>query len=87
MKRILFATAVCGALLPTGLGMAASASAAPARSSAADTVADLRAQGYSVQVNGSRNGPLSECSVNNIRTMGNTTAFVDLSCPHVYIDD
>jgi len=87
MKRLVFATAVCAALAPATIGMAANASAAPARSSAADTVADLRAQGYSVQVNGSRNGPLSECSVNNIRTMGSTTAFVDLSCPHVYIDD
>jgi hypothetical protein len=87
MKRLVFATAVCGALLPATFGVAATASAAPARSSAADTVADLRAQGYSVQINGSRNGPLSECSVNSVRTTANTTVYVDLSCPHVYIDD
>ena len=50
----------------------------------------LRSQGYNVQINGSRNGPLTNCSVNAVREMSNDplrTVFVDLSCPHEYIDD
>ncbi len=90
MKRHLFATAACAALAPVTLGLAGNAVAAPAGSSASDTIRELRSQGYSVQINGSRNGPISECSVNAIRGMSDDpteTVYVDLSCPHVYIDD
>ncbi len=48
--------------------MAATASAAPAgASSVEETIYDLRTQGYTVQLNGTRNGPLSNCSVDSVR--------------------
>ena len=75
---------------PASIALAGNAFAAPAGSSATDTIQDLRAQGYSVQVNGSRNGPISECAVNAVRGLSDdttATVYVDLSCPHVYIDD
>lgn len=90
MKRYLFATATIAALAPVTIGLAGNAVAAPAGSSATETIRELRSQGYSVQVNGSRNGPISECSVNAVRGMTDdptATVYVDLSCPHVYIDD
>lgn len=72
----------------TVLGAAPMAFAAPSgTASAAETVDDLRAQGYSVQVNGTRNGPLSNCSVEAIRGLSDTpgsTVYVDLSCPFEY---
>ncbi|MCV7433113.1 hypothetical protein [Mycolicibacterium bacteremicum] len=69
---------------------APAASAAPSGpASAAETVADLRAQGYSVQVNGTRNGPLSNCSVDAVRgpytRSPGATVYVDLSCPAEYM--
>jgi hypothetical protein len=90
MNRYLYATAACSALLPAAIGLAGNAFAAPAGSSAADTIQELRNQGYSVQINGSRNGPLSACSVSSVRNASGepgSTVFVDLSCPHEYIED
>jgi hypothetical protein len=60
--------------------------------SAADTIADLRDEGYDVQINwvrGMSNDPLSECwttGVNNPNRSGGppigfTTVYVDVACP------
>ncbi|MGW0162928.1 hypothetical protein ACWDUN_26760 [Mycobacterium sp. NPDC003323] len=78
------------ALAAAALVSAPTASAAPSGpASAAETVADLRAQGYSVQVNGTRNGPLSNCSVEAVRgpysDRPGETVYVDLSCPAEYM--
>ncbi|AQA03864.1 hypothetical protein BVC93_17125 [Mycobacterium sp. MS1601] len=90
MKRHLYATLSFAAVIPAAIGLAGNAFAAPSGSSATTTIQELRSQGYNVQINGSRNGPLSQCSVNAVRPLSNDalrTVYVDLSCPHVYIDD
>jgi len=90
MKRYLFATLAASAVVAPALALAGNATAAPSGTSATSTVQQLRSQGYNVQINGSRNGPLTNCSVNAVREMSNDplrTVFVDLSCPHEYIDD
>lgn len=84
-----FTTAALIGLSATFVAAAPIASAAPAGpQSAAETVNDLRAQGYSVQVNGTRNGPLSNCSVDAVRgpytDKPGAAVFVDLSCPFEY---
>lgn len=88
MPKILMSSLAFMALATGSLGIAAAASAAPSgTASAAETVEDLRAKGYSVQVNGTRNGPLSNCSVESVRGMSDTpgaTVYVDLSCPAEY---
>ncbi|ANE80160.1 hypothetical protein A7U43_13295 [Mycobacterium adipatum] len=88
MHKTRFVTAGLIALSATVLGTAPAAFAAPSgTASAAETVEDLRAQGYSVQVNGTRNGPLSNCSVESVRGLSDTpgsTVYVDLSCPAEY---
>ncbi len=80
-----------GAIVLTAavFGPVSPASAAPSGStSAAETIEGLRAKGYSVQVNGTRNGPLSNCSVDAVRgpfsTTAGSTVYVDLSCPAEY---
>ena len=60
--------------------------------SAADTIADLQAQGYEVQINwvtGYNRAPLSRCSVSAIHnpdlsgtTTTSTTVYVDVVCPN-----
>ena len=89
MQKILMASAAFVALTAGSFGMAATASAAPAGASTVEkTIYDLRAQGYTVQVNGTRNGPLSNCSVDSVRGTSNeapgATVYVDLSCPAEY---
>lgn len=88
MQNLLISTAAAITLAAGTIGLAATASAAPSGSPAADTIADLRAQGYTVQVNGTRNGPLSNCSVEAVRGTSNeapgATVYVDLSCPAEY---
>lgn len=88
MQNLLISTAAAITLAAGAIGLAATASAAPSGSPAADTIADLRAQGYTVQVNGTRNGPLSNCSVEAVRGTSNeapgATVYVDLSCPAEY---
>lgn len=88
MLKTHFVAAGFIALTATVLGTAPAAFAAPSgTASAAETVEDLRAQGYSVQVNGTRSGPLSNCSVESIRGMSDdpgATVYVDLSCPAEY---
>jgi len=90
MKRYLFATLAAAAVAPTAIALAGNATAAPSGTSATSTVQQLRSQGYNVQINGSRNAPLTNCTVNAVRPMANDplrTVFVDLSCPAEYIDD
>ena len=73
------------ALAVPALGLAAPASAAPTGgTSAVDTVAALQQQGYSVQLNGIADVPLSECidkDVHGLSDVRPTTAYVDISCP------
>ena len=51
--------------------------------SAADTISDLKSQGYTVSINwvsGSPDIPLSECSVTGIDTAAAPTAYVSVEC-------
>jgi hypothetical protein len=51
--------------------------------SAADTISDLKAQGYTVRINwvsGTPDIPLSECSVTGIDTAAAPTASVNVEC-------
>jgi hypothetical protein len=89
MQKILLATATFMTLTAGSFGLAATASAAPAGGSAQQTIDDLRSQGYSVRVNGTYNGPLSNCSVGSVReassgTSGGKTVYVDLNCQAEY---
>ena len=96
MKRIIFGTAVAGVLAAGSVALASTAAAAPlGGSSASDAVNQLRAQGYSVQLNlnGPRDVPLSECTVNGVHGLPAaapvgggqatqfTTVYVDVNCP------
>ncbi|WNG83251.1 hypothetical protein C6A86_006185 [Mycobacterium sp. ITM-2016-00316] len=90
MKKTLISAATFITLAVTAFGMASTASAAPSGASATETVEDLRARGYNVQVNGTRSGPLSNCSVDAVRGMSSdapgSTVYVDLSCSTEYMD-
>jgi hypothetical protein len=67
MKRSLVKLAVFGAMSAAGLGFAGTAVAVPfGGSNAADAVATLQSQGFSVQLNGSVNVPLSRCTVTGV---------------------
>ncbi|WP_029372015.1 hypothetical protein [Mycobacterium sp. UM_WWY] len=92
-KRALFA--ITAATVGISLGYAAGAAADPraGAQSAADTIGDLTAQGYNVQINwvsGVSNEPLARCKVTAVhnpdRSPGavpaNTTVYVDVSCPN-----
>lgn len=82
-------SAAIGAIGAAALGFAGNAAAAGNGSggqSAADTVNSLQASGYNVQLNGTADVPLSECTVTDIHGLsGNpqafTTVYVDISCP------
>lgn len=92
MKKTIYVIAATSAMATAAMGLAAPALAAPSGNSAVDqTVNELRSQGYSVQLNGTRNGPLSGCSVEGVRGLSSdgapSTVYVDLSCPTEYIDD
>lgn len=74
-----------------GLASATGAIAAPSGGgSATDVVNDLRAQGYKVHLNGTRGGPLVNCTVESIRELAGPatidTVFVDVTCPSRYSD-
>ncbi len=72
--------AAAGVLAFSALAIAAEADAAPSGvGSAADTVNDLRADGYTVEVNGAVNRSLSECTVTGVHP--GTTVYVDIACP------
>ena len=79
MKFAISAVAT-GALALGALGFAADAAAAPSGvGSAADTVKDLQADGYTVQINGAVNRSLSECTVTGVHP--GSTVYVDIACP------
>lgn len=66
----------------------AAAAAPTGTGSAGDVVASLKAQGYNVMINGTPEGPLSECTVTGVhnpdvagRAIGFTTVYVDVDCP------
>ncbi|MGU3499565.1 hypothetical protein [Mycobacterium sp. C31M] len=89
MQKLRLSTAALIGVSASLLAAAPIASAAPAGpQSATETVNNLRAQGYNVQVNGTRNGPLTNCSVDAVRGPNSDrpgeTVFVDLSCPFEY---
>jgi hypothetical protein len=89
MQKIILATATFMTLAAGSFGLAAAASAAPAGSSAQQTVDDLRTKGYDVRVNGTYNGPLTECSVGSVREVAGAseqakTVYVDLDCQAGY---
>ena len=95
MKNFVITTGAAAALTAAALGVAGAATAAPSGlGSASDVVQSLRDQGYNVLINGTRLGPLSECSVTGIhnpaastpldasgRVTQFTTVYVDISCP------
>jgi hypothetical protein len=93
-------TATVGALAAVGLVLAGAATAASTvDGSAQDTISSLQAEGYSVQVNGTANDPMTECTVTGVTGLSDsnvdaagrlldptkfTTAHVDISCPDVH---
>jgi hypothetical protein len=92
-KRLV--SAMIAAAIGLSLGYAAGAAADPQAGarSAADTISDLTAQGYNVQINwvsGVSSEPLSRCKVTAVHnpdrsggiTPSNTTVYVDVSCPN-----
>ena len=100
MKMLTIATVVAGAVAAAAaaaLGPAGAASAVVPSGSAADVVKALQDQGYSVQFNGTTNGPLSDCTVTGVHGLtvmmtsdgnlmmmqpGNPgTVYVDVNCP------
>jgi hypothetical protein len=75
MKTLIASFATAGILAAAGLGLAATAAAAPlGGSSAADTVNSLQAKGYDVQINGDQNAPLSECTVTGVSGLSGSNA-------------
>lgn len=98
MRRLAIGTATVGILAAATLGLAGTASAAPLEDESASSAIDqLRAQGYSVQLNltnGYRDVPLSECKVLGVHGLSGTdsagkpltpaevgTVYVDVNCP------
>jgi hypothetical protein len=96
LKNLETAAAIVGLTTVMGLGFAAP-SAAGTRS-AADTIAQLEAQGHHVQLNGTSTGPLSQCKVTGVYGLNNsnidpsgsridedlfTTVYVDVACSDV----
>ena len=88
MRRFAIATGAAGALAAAALGLAGAAGAGPSDfGSAADTVKSPQDQGYNVMLNGTHDGPLSECFVTGIHPTVSgpatqlTSVYVDISCP------
>ena len=94
MRTITIAAACTGLFLSMGMGAAATASASSSRP-APDTIAQLEAEGYHVQVNGPRASPLTYCSVTDVHGLRDsnvdddgkiidqdlhTTVYVDIAC-------
>jgi hypothetical protein len=75
----------------TALSLAGTAAAFPNAETAEDTVADLKAEGYNVQINGLVKVPLKLCTATGIhpsldesatlQEKQHTQVFVDVSCP------
>jgi hypothetical protein len=96
MNRATITTAVLGVLAAGSVTFAAAAAAAPSGdTSAVDTISQLRAYGYNVQVNynSTRDEPLYTCTVTGTSgvpksapldgapTAQFTTVYVDVNCP------
>lgn len=97
MRRFSFNVAAAITFITAAtVGMAGTAAAAPTGGgNAADTINELRTEGYNVQINGSVSVPLSECVTTGVHgvsdtsdaasphsgTVGFTTVDVDVSCP------
>ena len=78
--RFAISAVAAGVLALGALGFAADAGAAPnGVGSAADTVKNLQADGYTVQVNGAATTPLSECTVTGVHP--GSTVYIDIACP------
>ena len=99
MNRYVICAAAVSALATGAVGFAGSAAAAPTGGpNAADTIDQLTAQGYNVQVNvqnGPRSSLLSECTVTGVTGMSGTnamgkpltpaqagTVYIDINCPN-----
>ena len=68
MKKIGLGTLAATALVTAAVGLATTASAAPAGPSPVNTtLSELQMQGYHVIVNRSGTAPLNMCSVNGVR--------------------
>jgi hypothetical protein len=82
MRKLAIAT-LFGGLSVAAVGLAGPAAAAP---NADDAVNGLRAEGYSIQLNGAPSANLSACTATSIKTdsaagSSNPVAYVDISCP------
>ena len=99
MRKFSFSAAAATAVAAAAVVSAGAAAAAPTGGgNAADTVAQLRALGYSVQINGSVPVPLSDCVTTGVYGVPNTadssgrpfdgmvltTVYVDVSCSDGY---
>jgi hypothetical protein len=91
-----FAVAAAAAFAAAGVGLAGTATAAPTGgANAADTVNELKSDGYNVALNGSVSVPLAECTTTGVHGLPNaagspgprsgpvtfTNVEVDVSCP------
>jgi hypothetical protein len=75
MRGLAIGTATFGVLAVATLGLAGTAAAAPTGgSNAADAVNQLQAQGYTVQINGDQNVPLSACTVTQVSGLSGTNS-------------
>jgi hypothetical protein len=96
MKRLTIGTVTLGMFAAGSLALAATAAAAPSGGgSAADTISQLKADGYNVQLNlnSTRDVPLSACTVTGTHGIPNsaplggapttqfTTVYIDVNCP------
>jgi hypothetical protein len=95
MTRLTTTAAIAGILAAGSLALAATAQAAPLGGSSADqAINDLKARGYNVQLNlnGTRDEPLSACTVTGVSGLPNnapagsaaqafSTVYVDVICP------
>src|ERR1700751_3837547 len=98
MRSMAIGAAAFGITAAAAVGLAGAASAAPLENgSASDAINQLKAEGYSVQLNltnGYPDVPLSECSVLGVHGLSGTdsagtplpaaaigTVYVDVNCP------
>jgi len=88
MRTITSTIATVVAVSGAAIGFAGAAAAAPGGpASVTETVNQLRSQGFNVQLNGTRGGPLTNCSIDGLRQTSEkpgSTVYVDLSCPFEY---
>ena len=98
MRRFSFTVAAVTLIATAGVGLASTAAAAPTPTggaNAADTVEELHARGYDVQINGSTPVALNRCVTTGVHGIPDlaqapnpvsmqipfTTVYVDVSCP------